>query len=297
MNRSKGFGRHMMQLLHWIIGRRDSLPLSQFPVEWGAPPARPSFVEDGEFSVLFSDIGSNFYELAGPTLAGGDGWQVAEATSTLWDVGRAHNLLSSANTSFVDWRWLDSNSMNDAFEADAHTMRRELAEEPIPCPNAFAFLPTRGVAEFQYLRLEQFWSNAHPTPTHWGMSVNKGSGLSPVDVSTFAFWTLDYRPPVMNRLIITRLRSSLDHFEALLFQIIDFAKRHSVDEVEIWGLPHNLRDIAQRSRGKTFERDEHLPSFKWYGAGDPKYVSWAYNEKYGSLYSFDCDSRPLICLQ
>lgn len=273
-NRGKGYAKHMMSLLHWIIGRRGFLEIDLFPVEWGSPPERPSFVEDGEFSVLYSDVGPRFYQMTGPTTENGDGWQVAEPTSTMWNVRSTHALLLSHNAGSQDWQWLDKDTVKEAWKADAQAMKRELSTGPASHSIAFTALPTRGVAEFQYHRLEQFWSKMEPTPIYWGIS----SSTSP-NVSTFASWTLDFRPPAMNRLIITRFRTPLGTFETLLFQIIDFAKRHSVDEVEVWNLPSHLRDIAQRSEGRTFTREDHLSSFKWYGSGNSSDVSWAYNEK------------------
>lgn len=273
-NRGKGYAKYMMSLLHWIIGRRGFLEIDLFPVEWGSPPERPSFVEDGEFSVLYSDVGPRFYQMTGPTTENGDGWQVAEPTSTKWNVRSTHALLLSHNAGSQDWQWLDKDTVKEAWKADAQAMKRELSTGPASHSIAFTALPTRGVAEFQYHRLEQFWSKMEPTPIYWGIS----SSTSP-NVSTFASWTLDFRPPAMNRLIITRFRTPLGTFETLLFQIIDFAKRHSVDEVEVWNLPSHLRDIAQRSEGRTFTREDHLSSFKWYGSGNSSDVSWAYNEK------------------
>ena len=277
-NRGKGFAKHMMSLLHWVIGRRGFLGIDQFPAEWGSPPERPSFVEDGEFSVLYSDVGPRFYQLTGPTTENADGWQVTDPTSTIWNVRSAHALLLSHDTRSQDWRWLDKDTINEAWKVDAQAMMHELSITPASNSIAFAFLPTRGVAEFQHHRLEQFWSKMEPTPIYWGISSGASADAAP-DVSTFASWTLDFRPPVMNRLIVTRLRTPPEMFESLLFQIIDFAKRHSVDEVEVWNLPSRLRDVAQRSEGKTFNRDDHLPSFKWYGSGNSSHVSWAYNEK------------------
>lgn len=279
-DRGKGYARHLMRLLHWVIGRRAFLAPETFPIEWGSPPERPSYLEEGHFSTLYSELGPQFYETTGPTLHAGGGWRVCEPISTMWAVEDAHNLLSSAGNSSLNWRWLDKHSIVDAFNADAHAMSRELIEEPASRPIVFTYLPTHGIGDFHVYRLQHFWRNMERKPMHWGICAEHADA-SAWDVSTFASWTLDFRPSIMNRLIITRMRSSEKHFQALLFQIVDFAKRHLVDEIEVWGLPLHLRSIAQQSMGRTFSRAEHLPSFKWYGPGrgELKDVYWAYNEK------------------
>jgi len=90
---------------------------------------------------------------------------------------------------------------------------------------------------------------------------------------------LEIRPPDSNKLIITRLRVRPDHFRELISEVIDFAKRHHVETIEVWNLAENLFDASQDVGGITFSREDHLPCFKWYGEGNPEDVAWLWNEK------------------
>jgi len=57
----------MMHLLHWVIsGRTSEYNLPEFPVGWGAPPPEVAEAGKGMFSILYNDIGENFYKEAGP---------------------------------------------------------------------------------------------------------------------------------------------------------------------------------------------------------------------------------------
>ncbi|OBZ77486.1 hypothetical protein A0H81_02372 [Grifola frondosa] len=68
-NRGKGYARHMMCLLHWVLAPRSVLPF-EFPATWGAPPDREIAARRGmgvaQFSVLYSDVGPDFYRACGP---------------------------------------------------------------------------------------------------------------------------------------------------------------------------------------------------------------------------------------
>ncbi|KAF8972632.1 hypothetical protein BDZ97DRAFT_1901166 [Flammula alnicola] len=269
-NRGKGYARHMMRLLHWLIAPREYLP-KEFPIEWGSPPVRPSYISDGAFSVLYSDVGENFYRLCGPA-PDKDGWLVTSPITTTWDVVKSHELLSTAEREEkLAWKWLDESLVNEVWKADAALMKEEMSQISPSHTVECTFLPTKGVADFQHHRLQQFWGKMSPKPIHWGVYSNSTSrSEGSLDASTFASWTLDVRPSEMNKMIITRLRVQPKDFEELLFKVIDFAKQHSVEIVEVWNLDPN-----------TFSRDEHLPSFKWYGEGGPQHVAWIYNERYG----------------
>ncbi|KAK0217946.1 hypothetical protein IW262DRAFT_1104795 [Armillaria fumosa] len=102
--RRRGFAKHMMRLLHWVLAPPSSLP-SIFPGAWGLPPERPSWLAHGHFSALWSDVG-HFYGSCGPSGIGADGWVVRDAISTVWDVG--------AGDAGVDvggrWKWLSGHN-------------------------------------------------------------------------------------------------------------------------------------------------------------------------------------------
>ena len=79
-HRRKGYARHMMRLLHHVLARPEALP--PFPEEWGAPPPEGAPVR-GVCSVLYSDVGPDFYAQAGPA-PGKDGWLICGTMSSVW---------------------------------------------------------------------------------------------------------------------------------------------------------------------------------------------------------------------
>lgn len=59
-HRQRGYAKHLMRLLHYILAPRASLP--PFPGEWGlAPPTPPGVGGDAAFSELYSGVGDTFY--------------------------------------------------------------------------------------------------------------------------------------------------------------------------------------------------------------------------------------------
>ncbi|KAF8899640.1 hypothetical protein CPB84DRAFT_1780294 [Gymnopilus junonius] len=295
--RKKGYAAHMMRLLHWVLAPRSTLP-ERFPEQlWGEMPSRALWEKaDAEqvpqghgdnavFSVLYSDIGGKFYANCSPTPSevGLDkqGWVAREPISTEWAVDGLVALLNSREVgvdSTASWEWLDEKSAYEIWKVDAEKMKDEMEGFARSTRNSdqalFTFLPDKGVAEFQVDRLRHFWGKVEPLPIYWGVYRRDGEAVG-LDPSTFATWTLDVRPGQANDLIITRVRARPGKFEALMKEVVGFAKRHGVEKIEVWGLGEELRNIIG---GRTWNRDEHLSSFKWYGK--EKDVNWCFNEKF-----------------
>lgn len=269
-----------MNLLHWVIAPEEFLP-REFPTEWGSRPQRVLCVTPGAFSVLYSDVGSKFYKLCGTLPNQDDGWIVDGPTTTHFDVVKTHEILSSREKEEkLLWTWLDEAGVREAWNADVSYMEEEMSRSNRLKPVEFTLLPNKGVAEFQYLRLQYFWEKMDPKPVYWGLCTCSNVEASP-DPTTFVSWTLDVRPPHSNKLIITRLRVQPDRFRELIFEVINFAKRHNVETIEVWNLAENLSDASQHVGGMTFSREDHLPSFKWYGKRNPEArdIAWLWNEK------------------
>jgi len=271
-HRRRGYAKHMMNLLHWVIAPQEFLP-REFPTEWGSRPQRVLCVPPGAFSVLYSDVGSKFYRFCGTLPNQDDGWIVDGPATT------HENLSSREKEERLLWRWLDEASVREVWNADAGYMEEEMSHSSNRLkPVEFTFLPNKGVAEFQYLRLQYFWEKMDPKPVYWGLCACSNVEASP-DPKTFVSWTLDVRPPHSNRFIITQLRVQPDRFRELIFEVIDFAKRHNVEVIEVWNLAENLYDASQDVGGITFSREDQLPCFNWYGGGNPEDVTWLWNEK------------------
>ncbi|KAJ3497207.1 hypothetical protein NLJ89_g10380 [Agrocybe chaxingu] len=282
-HRKKGYARHMMRLLHWILAPKLKLPVGTFPPEWGAPPERPGHIFEAAFSVLYSDVGADFYAQCGPYGESNGGWILTEPTATTWSlptIFENETLLAAKETGQLAWKWLGGSSTNEIWDADAKLFADEMKTAATGKPIEVTFLPQKGVAGFQYHRLQYFWEKLEPIPKFWSICAQSGSGEDAVDPTTFASWTLDIRPPDENALIITRLRARPEHFLELLAQILEYARQYKVDRVEVWGLPRELRELATSTGGKTFARDDHLSSFKSYLKEKPEDIAWIHNEKF-----------------
>ena len=70
-----------------------------------------------------------------------------------------------------------------------------------------------------------------------------------------------------------------DRFRELIFEVINFAKRHHVETIEVWNLAENLFDASRDVGGMTFFREDQLGCFKWHGRGNSEDVAWLWNEK------------------
>ncbi|KIM44889.1 hypothetical protein M413DRAFT_442857 [Hebeloma cylindrosporum] len=279
-HRRRGYAKHMMSLLHWVIAPEESLP-TEFPTEWGNRPQRVPGVTPGAFSVLYSDVGPKFYRLCGTLPNQDDGWIVDGPTTTCFNVLKTHEILSSRKKEGrLVWRWLDEASVREAWNEDVSYMEEEMSHSSnCPKPVQFTFLPNKGVAEFQYLRRQYFWEKMDPKPVYWGLCASSSVKASP-DPTTFVSWTLDVRPPRSNKLIITRLRVHPDRLQELILEITAFAMKHSVETIEVWNLAKSLLDVSQHLGGTTFFREDHLPCFKWYGSENPEDIAWLWNEKF-----------------
>jgi len=266
-NRSKGYAKHMMRLLHWVMAPHSALP--PFPTGmWGAPPPS-SQSGKAKFSALYSDIG-DFYSLCGPGDEAGSGWAVRGAVWTLWDVGQADE--SESESAKLEWEWLDIPEVNNLMQADTEAIKGEMIEwTKSTGRRSFAFLPWEGTGLFQIHRI--LLSPNVPQTKKWGLRSKAGDG------PTFATWTIDTYSS-STHLVITRLRATKTAFPHLIRQIKQLAREHGMQKVEVWNLPEELIGVASALGGKTDERDEHLSAFMWYGEGLAGDVEWLFNEKY-----------------
>ncbi|KAG1880258.1 hypothetical protein C8R48DRAFT_752119 [Suillus tomentosus] len=266
--RGRGYANHMMSLLHWVNASRANLP--KFPEAWGAPPEEVADAGEGLFSVLYSDVGEEFYRSAGPGGKGG-GWEKRGAISTIWEVGTEEG-------DDEGWNWLTEEQLNGLWERDAVRIRKELANMPtsdssykVERPAAFVtYLPTDGVCEF-HITKSTFASDFSMADGFWGVE-------STSDPGTYASWSVDLRPPPAT-LIVTRLCASEEMFPGLIAKIKQAARRSGIGKVEVWNLRVGLKEVAEKTGGRTFIRNEHLPQIVWYGPGTTGDVEWACNEK------------------
>lgn len=281
-----GYAQHMMRLLHWVLAPRSTLS-ADFPDAWGAPPAAPDGFGNAQFSVLYSDVGPDFYRLCGPTQYPGNGWIERGSTLTSWNVPPSEDTLSSKVLSST-WKYLTEDDAIRVWEADAAWMKIYLANmRPSTSRTCFTFLPNQGVAKFLIHRTMSFNKDLTPVlPLQtWGILrlPHANAGLEDVlgdderQGSTFATWSLD-PTSASGTLIVTRLRATTDTFPELFGRLTEFSREQKIERIEIWALPETLQGIASNLGGVTEQRQEHLSAFKWYGK-EPEELEWIFNEK------------------
>lgn len=274
-NRGKGYAKHMMRLLHWVLASPAFLDPSAFPKQWGTPPALQG---NGRFSVLYTDIGEAFYRSSAPGegTSLGEGWIVRDAIETTWDVGPRRDVPEIG----ADWKNLDEDGAAAIWKRDAELIKRDVvaaAAKSDATPVLFSFTPDQGVPALQVRRLAYYGrllTSAGLKPLHsWGV-VLESAGAA--DEIAFATYVIDTR----TTLVVSRLRATEAVFPSLLHKITDTARECGLVKVEVWNMPQNLVSLAEKLVGaKTADRASHLSAFKWYGEETPDSVTWLFNEK------------------
>ncbi|KAJ7590695.1 hypothetical protein C8J56DRAFT_933618 [Mycena floridula] len=265
-NRGKGYARHMMQLLHWVLARQDFLPT--FPEEWGAPPQRVENCGDALVSALWSDVGPKIYTMSGMSSAAKrDGWVVRAPFSTIWSVSD----LPASNSVKGAWNWLSIDQFDELWLKESPRMVAKMKESGSQV--SFTYLPHGGVDTLQRMRVLHQIRDIKPKIETWGV-ISAGEPVA------YAGWTFDISPPNPPTLLVTRLEASPGQFEEMLGKMGEIAVRHGMEQIEVWNLPKDLGVLAAKFGGKELEREEHLPSFKWYGKESPEDVEWCFNERF-----------------
>ncbi|KAH6899517.1 hypothetical protein BKA70DRAFT_1313711 [Coprinopsis sp. MPI-PUGE-AT-0042] len=265
--RGKGYAKHMMRLLHWIIARPDTRP-SKFPEEWGEPPAQVEGFMNASVSVLYSDVGTDFYAGCGFLPGTRDGWIVAPRAATIWKVS------AGSETHHDAWRWLSKEELDVFWEKDSEIIAREMKEHGLKGQDAaFSFTPRHGVAAFQPLRIQQFIEEEGPIPTFYGVTLK-----SQEETLAYASWTFQF--PSFSKLIITRLRVPGHLFGELISAIMGYCKERGMEEIEVWNLQEDLVSQAASMGATTADMENHLPSVKWYSLSPSECVEWMNNEKF-----------------
>lgn len=277
--RRRGYAKHMMRLLHWVLAPPSSLP-STFSEAWGLPPERPSWLAHGHFSALYSDVGQ-FYGSCGPSGTGTDGWVIRDAISTVWDVGAGDAGIDVSGR----WKWLSASDVETLLSVDDQRIKDDMALTANAEETFFTFLPGQGVEKFQRRSMEYAWRSFKPSVDYWGvvcesngLCAEPGETLVTLDENTtMATWTFEMKPPT---LLVTRLRANKENFVDLVSVLKAVAKKHGMEKIEIWNLPEAHKSVAQDHGAVHMERQEHLPAFKWNGAEAPANVVWLNNEKF-----------------
>ena len=302
----------MMRLLHWVLASRSALPPT-FSNEWGAPPdeqiLQSAGVANAQFSVLYSDIGSDFYMSSGVDATSRNGWYVTGAKGTSWtfdaEVDPSSPPQSDATTPNHNVKHLTHDEVTALYEYDADWIRDDLSRSSATVSDAsqttgsirFTFLPHKGVGGFNISRTVQFGPNLQPflPLSRWGVAIlpqsvstlaaalasvgRRDSEPGAIAGLPFISWTFDTGRKEKT-LVITRLRADERTFPILLEETMAVAREERVRKIEFWYMHPQLRSIAEAKGWKTADREDHLPSVKWYGDESKHELEWVYNEKY-----------------
>jgi len=267
--RGRGYAKHMMRLLHWVMAPHSSLP--RFPEKWGMPP---DSMGNAMYSVLYSGIG-DFYSSCGPRDESGEGWTIEYAVETSWDVGKVR--LESVQEDIGEWKWLDIPGAEELFKDETKLVKQDVIQSAKSTGRtSFAFLPGTMAGALIYYVL---FSPLLPHINKWGV-VLKDSSLSAKDnLRTFATWSVD-KGPTSSMLITTCLRATQVTFPHLLRRLLEVAAQYDIPTVVVCNLPVELVEVAGQLGGKTEKSFQNLPGFKWYGDEKSEEVDWLFNKKF-----------------
>ena len=245
-------------------------------------------MQNAQFSVLYSDVGKEFYRACGPTAEPGNGWLTRGAFETSWRAINASADTSSEGT--VPHIWLSEDDAKHVWSLDVPLMSTDLAKVAASTGRtAFSFLPHKGVGAFVVQRTMIFGEDKTPVlPLDtWGVLLLPNSVVGVDEVfadqdrpPTYATWTVDASSEFDRFLVVTRLRASKETLPTLLQMIVRFARKENIPKIEIWGLSEELQTIARDFSWETADRSEHLSAFKWYGKENEDDLLWMFNEKY-----------------
>ncbi|RDX54605.1 hypothetical protein OH76DRAFT_1397964 [Lentinus brumalis] len=287
-NRKKGYARHMMRLLHWVLAPRSALP-STFPSEWGTPPdiemLKSVGLANAQFSVLYSDVGRDFYRSCGTDPTSRNGWVVSGATETFWKLD-ASDVIAAKKTD-VRFARLSESDLAALYEHDARWIKEDLIRHGRPGRTQFTFLPDKGVGMFVVRRIMDFTPDLQPVlpSKQWGAVILPNGAhiladaLAQPSPLSFVTWTLDLKTSPRT-LVVSRLRADESTLPALLDELLVVAREEQVEKVEFWYMRPELRALAESNGWKTEERVEHLSAVKWYGAEKEDDLEWVYNERF-----------------
>ncbi|KAF6762783.1 hypothetical protein DFP72DRAFT_567181 [Ephemerocybe angulata] len=268
--RGKGYAKHMMRLLHWVLAPASSFP-DPFPEQWGKPPTVPQNYGRGVVSILWSALGPEYYKSCGP-YPGKDGWTVVPNTLTSWDVETMLQRVDE-DAKIGQWTFLEGGRVEEIAQMDSELITAEARTAPPPKHATFSFLPRQGLAQFWQF----FVRHIDEPPEYWGIA-SRGSEEDRTPGLPFALWAYAFFPDKPRTLWITRLRCSKGLLPSVLFQIADYAKRFGIVKIEAWNLPDNLKEEAEKIGGcHTLAEGHQLASVKWYGEEDK--VEWLNNER------------------
>lgn len=259
----KGYARHLLKLLHYVIASPDALP--PFPSAWGAPPAEldPSLrkaIPYATAAFLWSDVGPTFYEKCtiGEQLPG----YVMEEDKNRALVWKVLPSTGEGAHGKSDWEWLYESDVPDVTKTFSKVVQNDVSRvsstsravirtDPAN-EGTLSFLPLRA---FSQASLDPEVRKKHP----FGLRRKNVNGDDTIVLLTPGLGA------IYGRLCIT-IHHNLepDHLPSLLAKMDELAPSRGTKEGQIWGLD------PQEKLAKAFvgmkERDADVHIRKGIGA-------------------------------
>lgn len=253
-NRGKGYARHMLRLMHYVVGDPSGLP--PFPKAWGAPPAET--LGDAKFSVLYSGIGDKFYAdcRVGDGADSTAGWVEQRQDTRTWAVQPGGVVENNGL-----WEWLGHKDTVKLAQEVGKRFKKDLPNQGDASKTRVAILPDSTV-DYQIFRFLVMWPE-HPSPRFGCILPPDQNGRRPFFLYS-AVGTPD-KPPTLEIMIAEQPIP----WEAVRAAAV----HHGADKIKMWS---DFTGWDNEEGGVKVERNEDCPSLASYGLGE---VDWQFNDK------------------
>jgi hypothetical protein len=256
----RGYGRHMLRLLHYAIAVPSALP--PFPTHtWGEPPN--VHFNDAMFSTLWSDVGPHFYRLA--TIGDGeqarDGWVAvfdSELSAAVGTTGGESGALEACLRN--GWKVVSelpsapSPSIVDQYETS-------LLHNQLTASISYAIvdsLSSPGLLPFNPLKaLISAPVGLKVTNEHYGL----------IKGSSWVYYSATWKSTVGTLTIGHIHLEDLNELPAILDMLYEYAARLNCTSILAYEVQEQVAE-AWKQRGATVKhRDDHIGAVAWYGEG------------------------------
>lgn len=258
-HRGKGYPRKMLTLVGEALET------------WQTDKSVPG-MEECRFSILYSDIGKEFYKKLGWHPYPSTHLEFAPSTSPSQDSYKKVHTIKSP-----------SPELELICENDVKNIKDDLSH--LPAPRAvLALTPCYETMQWHHLR-EEFMTNKllGSSPDIRGAT---SGGIS-------AVWTRAYYGPLEdpkagNTLYILRLSGEKQGSENDLKAVLEVAQaeaaRWKCGQVQLWNPSKQVEELVSKTgiKHNTVHREkDSIPSVMWYGEEEPDEIEWLHNEKFG----------------
>ncbi|EGG11094.1 uncharacterized protein MELLADRAFT_102914 [Melampsora larici-populina 98AG31] len=262
-HRGKGYTRHMMRLLHFQLASPDWLATQS-----NVANPNPRF-NDAILSVLYSDIGPEFYAKATPP-----GWQVTESLQTVWTVD---DLPVADGFPTMDLKPIRLKDFKSVAESDSTWLHQELSKENAQKSAWFAFRPDGADLEWLITRSNFYANILRESSIPDLLVVDIWGYQKEQDDSEFITWYIDYPAET---LYLARVRCQPEDsifFKVVFNKVVELAKEQRCKMIKCWNIDSRLVN-SLGFPSQTQPRTDSLSAVAWYGE-TIDHLEWFANEK------------------